>query len=160
GAQGGRPDPAPGLQGLSGVVGRQGRVRRRQGIGRGDRARLPDAGRALVVATHVISSGELEATFSPANGMVCSALRHRGEELLGERRGLDVYVEAGKTMGIPLLHPWANRLGGFSYSVAGVDVELARDSPEVRLEEHGLPIHELVGALHEWEVVEAGDGPL
>jgi aldose 1-epimerase len=114
----------------------------------------------LVVATHVISSGDLEATFSPANGMVCSSLRHRGEELLGERRGLDVYVEAGKTMGIPLLHPWANRLGGFSYSVDGVDVELARDSPQLRLEEHGLPIHGLVSALHEWEVVRAGDGPL
>jgi aldose 1-epimerase len=111
----------------------------------------------LVVATHVISSGELEATFSPANGMVCSSLRHRGEELLGERRGLDVYVEAGKTMGIPLLHPWANRLGGFSYSVDGVDVSIARDSPEVRLEEHGLPVHGLVSALHEWEVVSSGD---
>ena len=60
-------------------------------------------------------------------------------------------------MGIPLLHPWANRLGGFAYSVDGVDVELARDSPEIRLEEHGLPMHGLVSALHEWEVVEAGD---
>ena len=105
----------------------------------------------------MLSAGELEATFSPANGMVCSALRHRGEEVLGERRGLDVYVEAGKTMGIPLLHPWANRLGGFAYSVDGVDVEISRDSPEVRLEEHGLPVHGLVSALHEWEVVESGD---
>jgi aldose 1-epimerase len=112
----------------------------------------------LVVATHVISAGELEATFSPANGMVCSSLRHRGEELLGERRGLDVYVEAGKTMGIPLLHPWANRLGGFSYAVDGVEVTIAPDSPEVRLEEHGLPVHGLVSALHEWEVVQGGDG--
>src|SRR5262249_9838797 len=141
--------------------GGEGRGGRGQGVGRGDRARLPDAGRALVVATHVIFSGELEATFSPANGMVCSALRHPGEELLGRRRGLDVYVEAGKTMGIPLLPPWANRLGGFFYSVSGVDVTLARDSPEVRLEEHGLPIHGLVSALHEWQMVEAGDdGPL
>jgi aldose 1-epimerase len=111
----------------------------------------------LVAATHVLSAGELEATFSPANGMVCSALRHRGEELLGERRGLDVYVEAGKTMGIPLLHPWANRLGGFSYSVDGVEVSLDADSPEIRLEEHGLPVHGLVSALHDWQVVESGD---
>jgi galactose mutarotase-like enzyme len=112
------------------------------------------------VATHVLSSGDLEATFSPANGMVCSALRHRGEELLGERRGLEVYVEAGKTMGIPLLHPWANRLGGFSYSIDGVNVQIARDSPQIRLEEHGLPVHGLVGALHEWEVVESGEARL
>jgi galactose mutarotase-like enzyme len=114
----------------------------------------------LVAATHVIASGELEATFSPANGMVCSALRHRGEELLGERRGLDVYVEAGKTMGIPLLHPWANRLGGFAYTAGGVEVTIPRDSPEIRLEEHGLPIHGLISALHEWEVVRADDGAL
>ncbi len=159
-AQGGRPDPPPGLQGLPRLLGGEGRVGRGQGVRRGDRAGLPDAGRALVVATHVMSSGELEATFSPANGMVCSALRHRGEELLGERRGLDVYVEAGKTMGIPLLHPWANRLGGFAYTAAGVEVELDRDSPEVRLEEHGLPIHGVVSAVHEWEVVEAGDAAL
>jgi galactose mutarotase-like enzyme len=114
----------------------------------------------LVVATHVLSSGELEATFSPANGMVCSALRHRGEELLGERRGLEVYVEAGKTMGIPLLHPWANRLGGLRYSVDGIEVALDPGSPEIRLEEHGLPIHGLVSALHEWEVVESGEARL
>ena len=43
-------------------------------------------------------------------------------------------------MGIPLLHPWANRLGGFAYAVDGVDVTIDRDSPEIRLEEHGLPI--------------------
>jgi aldose 1-epimerase len=110
-----------------------------------------------LVATHVLSSGELEATFSPANGMVCASLRHRGEELLGERKGLEVFVESGSTMGIPLLHPWANRLGGFSYSCAGVDVTIARDSPEIRLEEHGLPIHGLRSAQHEWEVVEAGE---
>jgi aldose 1-epimerase len=89
--------------------------------------------------------------------MVCAALRHRGEELLGERKGLDVYVEAGATMGIPLLHPWANRLGGFRYSVDGVEVTIARDSPEIRLEEHGLPAHGLRSAVHGWEVVdEAG----
>jgi aldose 1-epimerase len=110
-----------------------------------------------LVATHALSSGELEAAFAPANGMVCASLRHRGEELLGERRGLEVYVEAGKTMGIPLLHPWANRLGGFTYSVDGVEVTIDRDSPEIRLEEHGLPAHGLRSALHEWEVVEAGE---
>jgi aldose 1-epimerase len=85
--------------------------------------------------------------------MVCASLRHRGEELLAERRGLEAYVEAGKTMGIPLLHPWANRLGGFTYG----DVTLDRDSPEIRLEEHGLPVHGLRSAVHGWETMEAAD---
>ena len=48
-AQGGRPDPAHGLQGVPGVRRREGREGPgREGIGRGDRARLPDARRALV----------------------------------------------------------------------------------------------------------------
>jgi len=84
--------------------------------------------------------------------MVCASVRHRGEELLGQRRGLEAYVDAGKTMGIPLLHPWANRLGGFTYGAVTLDP----DSPEIRLEEHGLPIHGLRSAVHGWETVEAG----
>ncbi len=52
----------------------------------------------------------LEATFLPGAGMLCSSLRHRGEELLAQNRGVEAYVERGKTMGIPLLYPWANRL--------------------------------------------------
>ena len=51
--------------------------------------------------------------------MVCSSLRHRGEELLAQNTGVSAYAEHGKTMGIPLLYPWANRLAGFDYSVAG-----------------------------------------
>jgi galactose mutarotase-like enzyme len=44
--------------------------------------------------------------------MVCCSLRHRGDELLGQRRGLAAYAATGSTMGIPFLHPWANRLDG------------------------------------------------
>ena len=40
------------------------------------------------------------------------SLTHRGEELLGQRGGLPAYRERGATFGIPLLHPWANRLDG------------------------------------------------
>ena len=87
--------------------------------------------------------------------MVCASLVHRGEELLGQRQGLEEYVRRGTTMGIPLLHPWANRLGGLAYSFAGVDVEL--DPGDVRLEEHGLPNHGLLAAVRGWEVVEADE---
>jgi aldose 1-epimerase len=87
--------------------------------------------------------------------MVCSSLTHRGDELLGRRKGLEEYARGGSTMGIPLLHPWANRLGGFSYSFAGVDVTI--DPADVRLEEHGLPSHGLPAAVRGWETVEATD---
>ena len=36
------------------------------------------------------------------------------------------YALRGMTMGIPLLDPWANRLGGFRYRVDGKDVVLPR----------------------------------
>jgi aldose 1-epimerase len=101
----------------------------------------------------VLRSDELEAVFDPAFGMICGSLRHRGEELLGQRKGLEEYERTGSTMGIPLLHPWANRLGGFSYSFAGVDVTV--DPADVRLEEHGLPNHGLRAAVTGWETLES-----
>ena len=42
--------------------------------------------------------------------MVCTSLADDGFEFLGQRRGLNAYVTNGKTMGIPILYPWANRL--------------------------------------------------
>ncbi len=101
----------------------------------------------------MLSSDAVKATFAPAYGMVCASLTHRGDELLGMRKGLEAYVDTGSTMGIPLLHPWANRLGGFEYEHAGRRVTL--EPPDVRLEEHGLPIHGLRSAVRGWEVLEA-----
>jgi galactose mutarotase-like enzyme len=94
----------------------------------------------------------LEATFVPSAGMICRSLTHGGVELLAQRRGLEEYVARGKTMGIPLLHPWANRLGGLEYEVEGERVRLDPDSPVVRLEEHGLPIHGLLAASPYWSL--------
>jgi aldose 1-epimerase len=61
----------------------------------------------------------LEATFVPDAGMICSSLRHRGEELLAQNTGVLAYAQRGTTMGIPLLYPWANRLAGFSTASPG-----------------------------------------
>jgi aldose 1-epimerase len=102
--------------------------------------------------------GELEAAFAPEAGLVGCSLRHRGEELLGQRKGLEEYARSGSTFGIPFLHPWANRLAGFSYAVGGHEVSLDRDSELLRLEEHGLPSHGLRPGGLEWEVAERGDG--
>lgn len=68
--------------------------------------------------------GGVEAIFVPEAGMICCSLRHRGQELLGQRDGLGGYVEAGSTMGIPFLHPWANRLGRSRFELAGREVNL------------------------------------
>ena len=60
---------------------------------------------ALATVRLCDEGAKLEATFVPGAGMLCCSLRHRGEELLAQNAGVDVYAERGKTMGIPLLYP-------------------------------------------------------
>ena len=61
-------------------------------------------------------SSSLTANYVPDAGMIGTSLTDDGVELLGQRRGLDAYVTAGKTMGIPILYPWANRLSDNTYT--------------------------------------------
>jgi aldose 1-epimerase len=58
-------------------------------------------------------------------------------------------------MGIPLLHPWANRLAGFTYGAAPRVVELARDCPLIKLDENGLPIHGVIAGYLPWQALES-----
>jgi len=112
--------------------------------------------RAARIETLAVPGGALEARFAAGAGMVGCSLRHRGEELLGLRGGLEAYLAHGKTFGIPLLYPWANRLGAWEYETAGRRVVLDRDSGLQRVDEHGLPIHgALARGLH-WEVTGTG----
>lgn len=104
--------------------------------------------------------GELVARFATGAGMVGCSLRHRGDELLGLRGGLDAYIRRGSTFGIPLLYPWANRLGDWGYAVAGREVSLDRGSPLLRADEHGLPIHGALAASPDWEVRATGPSAL
>ena len=92
---------------------------------------------------------DLRVAFAPAAGMVAYSLTHRGEELLGLRGGLTAYRQRGSSFGIPLLHPWANRLAGLSYAVGGRSVELDGDAP-LHLDANGLPIHGVVAASPYW----------
>lgn len=107
---------------------------------------------ALETVTLRDEEAALEATFVPAAGMLCCSLRHRGEELLAQRAGVDAYVERGKTMGIPLLYPWANRLAAFDYRVAEQTVAVPHDPTRVALDGNGLPIHGIIGGRLEWKL--------
>jgi aldose 1-epimerase len=95
---------------------------------------------------------QLEVTFLPGAGMLCNSLRHHGEELLAQNRGVEAYVERGKTMGIPLLYPWANRLAAFDYTLAGRSVAVPHDTTRVALDDRGLPIHGVIGGRMAWEL--------
>jgi aldose 1-epimerase len=92
--------------------------------------------------TVVLAAGALEAAFVPAAGLVGCSLRHRGEELLGQRDGVDAYRESGATMGIPFLHPWANRV-----TTPGLPADVPRD-------EHDQGIHGVLPRA--WRVLRRG----
>ncbi len=59
-------------------------------------------------------------------------------------------------MGVPLLHPWANRLGELRYDAAGREVVLDEDSSLLKRDPAGLPMHGAWPAILQWEVVESG----
>src|SRR4051812_2333470 len=101
----------------------------------------PETVDGLAVST--LTSAELEATFVPSAGMVGCSLRHRGEEVLGQRGGLQHYVTRRATMGIPLLYPFANRLASRRFSVAGREVVLEPGGPPGTMDHDGLPMHGL-----------------
>jgi aldose 1-epimerase len=100
-------------------------------------------------------AGDLEAVFLPAHGMVGASLRHRGVEILRRVDNLEAAAARGSSAGIPLLYPWANRLGGPRYRVAGKEVVLDVSSPLLHLDEHGLPMHGVPWSLLPWVVTEA-----
>lgn len=102
----------------------------------------------------------LEATYAPSVGMVGCSLKHDGAELLAQRGGLTAYAESGSTFGIPLLHPWANRLAGFHYAAVGRAVELDRRSRLLHLDPNGLPMHGLLAASPDWQVTASSDARL
>jgi len=101
-----------------------------------------------------LEAGPLRAGFAPGVGMVCHSLRHEGEELLTQRDGVEAYAQRGRWMGVPLLHPWANRLAAWDYAALGrrVDLEPLAVEEVVRDRKTGLPIH---GVLpRPWTVLE------
>lgn len=94
----------------------------------------------------------LEAAFVPRAGMVGCSLRHRGAELLGQRYGLKAYASDGGTMGIPLLYPWANRIGRMRFPLLGQEVVLDPATSRLSFDPNGLPIHGLLAGAPGWQV--------
>ena len=96
--------------------------------------------------------GGIDAAVAVEAGMVICSLRHRGEELLGQRGGLRRYVDERSTMGIPLLYPWANRLGSARFDIGGREVDVEAGSPQPALDPAGLPIHGLLSGARDWRL--------
>jgi galactose mutarotase-like enzyme len=55
-------------------------------------------------------------------------------------------------MGIPFLHPWANRLGAARFELAGRAVDLDLPGLPLKRDDAGLPMHGLLPAAPGWRV--------
>jgi aldose 1-epimerase len=109
-------------------------------------------------AITLVSPANVSATFVPRAGMVCSSMTHDDDEMLGQRYGLAGYLETGRTFGVPILAPWANRLGRMAYAVVheggGVRrIDVNPNTPHLRFDPYGQPIHGLLRGSPDWEVV-------
>lgn len=98
----------------------------------------------------------LQAAWVPTAGMLGASLRHNGCELLWQGDGVEAYARERAFMGIPFLHPWANRLAGFTYRAGGHEVVLHPSSPLLLRDQNGLPIHGVLTASQRWSVREFG----
>jgi galactose mutarotase-like enzyme len=97
----------------------------------------------------------MAATFLPDVGLLGASLRWDGQEFLDLHGGIDA-ARAGHTTGLPLLHPWANRLGARHYAVEGVDVDL--DGLDLHTDGNGLPIHGTMLARPGWQLGPMDEG--
>src|SRR5690606_37895395 len=107
-----------------------------------------------------IASGDLEAVFLPGHGMLAISLRHRGIEYLRRNEELKIFAKKNRTAGIPFLFPWANRLAGLHYEVAGRGVTLSPHSPRLRYVDNGLPMPGMMWPRLAGGIVEAAPNRL
>lgn len=114
----------------------------------------------LETVTLTDPSSPLTAAFVPTAGMIGTSLADGADEFLGQRRGLTAYVSDGKTFGIPILYPWANRLSANDYEAGGAVVTLTPGRGGVRTDPHGAPMHGVLAAYPGWLVTERSDNTL
>src|SRR5918997_5787260 len=103
-----------------------------------------------------LADGDLRVVFVPGAGMIGCSRQHRGEELLVQRGGMAAWRGTGRSFGLPLLQPWANRLRDWRYAAAGRAVEIDRARGIVRADENDLPIHGALAAAEDWDMLDAG----
>ena len=104
-------------------------------------------------STVSLAAGDLQAIFWPAAGMLGTSLRLRGVEFLRRVDDLDAARAKGSTAGIPLLYPWANRLGSLQYRAAGRQVTLDSTSPILHFDDHRLPMHGVPWSQLPWDII-------
>jgi galactose mutarotase-like enzyme len=98
----------------------------------------------------VLAAGPTSFTVLPEVGLLGASLRHHGLEVLDLHGGAGA-ARHQHTTGLPLLAPWANRLGGDDYVAAGRRVDLA-GAPGLHRDAHGLPMHGTLVGRSGWQL--------
>lgn len=101
---------------------------------------------------------EIRVLVVPSAGMNLVSLEVAGKERLVLPMSLESFMKAPKTGGVPLLHPWANRLRGDRYEFGGVSVDLG-PVEDLKRDGNKLPMHGLLLRRTEWEVSRIETGP-
>ena len=101
--------------------------------------------------TLVSADGATRVVVVPELGMLTWSLNVEGTEYLGQPNPVTAFAKAWATTGIPLLHPWANRLGGDR--LLGTSAPTIVRSPLIPRDPQGLPIHGINLAGAGWQVV-------
>lgn len=101
------------------------------------------------------SGDRVTAMVVPSAGMNLVSLCIDGEDRLVLPVPLSEFMLQPRTGGVPLLHPWANRLRGDRYEAVGRRVDLS-GIPDLKRDGHDLPMHGLLLRATDW-VVETVD---
>ncbi|GAB1595842.1 aldose 1-epimerase [Lysobacter claricitrinus] len=107
--------------------------------------------------THTLAAGDLLAVFRPEQGMICTSLKHRGEEILRRIDELPEALATGMSVGVPLNYPYANRIRGTAYEFDGRRVQLDPASPWVMKDWNDVIIHGVPWPKLQWRVQDATD---
>jgi galactose mutarotase-like enzyme len=100
----------------------------------------------------------VSAVVVPSGGMNLTSLVVGGSDRLMLPLPLAEFMSTAKTGGVPLLHPWANRLRGDAWSFDGVEVDLAA-AGGLKRDGAGLPMHGLLLRATDWAIQAADDHP-
>lgn len=112
---------------------------------------------ASITLTHAASGSSLELV--PDAGMVALSWTVAGEEVLALPCSRSEFLSAARTGGLPLLYPYANRLGADSFTACGRQVDLSR-VPSLKRDDAHHPIHGLLLRRGGWALSVLGPGAL
>jgi galactose mutarotase-like enzyme len=99
-----------------------------------------------------LRSGDTQADVLPGRGMLVSSFRAGGIEWLRLLEDIEASAATGQSIGIPLNHPWANRLSSTEFQFEDRPVALDARSPLIMRDWNNVVIHGVAWSRLAWTV--------